>query len=120
LVQCKLPLKITGLAIVLSAAWHHSAFAGSACWDKNAAVAIADLSEQAVQFMLEGEGAKAVPYQREAIRLTKAYCVLIDTYPPQKTNNSTKFGCRVFSGETRLSSGELKTVYWTKCPESKE
>src|SRR5438552_9658561 len=110
---------LLGVFLLLTVMNYH-ADAAAVCVDRNAAMEIADLNQQVTFLLVNGEGEKAAPYEQRAARLARTHCVIIDTYPPQRTNNPTKRGCRIFSGEARLSGGDLKTVYWTLCPQANE
>src|SRR5947208_2445874 len=112
--------------VVFSIVWHYPAAALTVCSDRNAAITMAELNMRALELLVNGEGEvwerekKAAPYEQRAAQIAKAHCVRVDNYPPQQRNAPIKFGCRVFSGEARVSGGELKTVYWTSCPQAKE
>jgi hypothetical protein len=114
-------IRLTGI-VLLSTVLHYPAVGASVCQDRNAAFGIADLTMQMTDLQInEGAGAPTIAaYEQRIAQLARAHCVLVDSYPPQRTETLTKWGCSVFSGEAHVSGDELKTVYWTRCPKVME
>jgi hypothetical protein len=114
-------IRLTGI-VLLSTVLNYPAVGASVCQDRNAAIAIADLTMQMTDLELNGgaEEPRIAAYGQRIAQLAKAHCVVVDRYPPQSTNTPMKWGCRVFSGALPISGREGETVYWTRCPKPVE
>lgn len=105
--------------LVLSTLSHYPVAAASICFDRSAAIEIANLHQEAIGLELNGHEQTAALYQQRAAELAKAHCGWVDRYPPQLTKDAMKSGCTVSSGEFR-AEGKVQTVYWTQCPKPLE
>jgi hypothetical protein len=113
-------IRLTGI-VLLSTVLHYPAIGASICQDRNAAIAIADLTMQMTDLEINGGAEPTIAaYQQRIAQLARAHCVVVDSYPPERTSTPMKWGCRIFSGALSLSGGEGKTHYWTRCPKPVE
>jgi hypothetical protein len=105
-----------GSIALLSTTLQSPASGASVCTDRNAAIAIAELSMKVTEQELREDGNPA-PFEQQMSQLAQSYCVLVNNYPSQETNTALRWGCRLYSGQARDSRGVPRTVYWTRCPE---
>jgi len=93
-----------------------TASAASVCVDRRVAITIGEISQQSAQLLTRGDRAGSASYKQMADQLVKAHCIRVDSYPPARTYTKIRMGCQVFTGDARLASGQLTTVYWSLCP----
>jgi hypothetical protein len=108
-------MRLAGIAVI-SVVLHQAADAASVCQDRRVAITIGEVSQQAAHLQARGDRANAATHKQMADQLAKAHCIRVDTYPPARSYTKIKLGCQVFSGEARLSNGQITTVHWTLCP----
>ena len=131
MIRMNIAKRLAGIVLFSIASHHPAAAKVGVCRDQNAAIAIADLTQQAIQFDINGEDEKAARYKQMAANHAKANCFTVDSYPPEATQvdlsankvvpmGSTKLGCRIFVGAMLGLDRTPRFVFWTRCPEPLE